>query len=100
VVDHSTFEAAVVGSIALSAFLLATPDPPPGPLLRTMRAVETAVTFLFAVEALLKLVARGVAGYLRSKTDSLDLFVATVSLVDESVGWPLVKGGFQSTRQG
>lgn len=43
------------------------------------------VTFLFAIEAMLKITARGFAGYARSKTDAMDLFVAAMSLSDEMV---------------
>ena len=43
------------------------------------------VTFLFALEAILKITARGFASYFNSKTDALDLFVAATSLTDEMV---------------
>jgi hypothetical protein len=43
------------------------------------------VTLLFSLEAFMKLVAKGFAGYFQSKTESLDLFVAATSLTDEIV---------------
>ncbi len=48
------------------------------------------VTLLFSVEAFLKLIAKGFAGYFQSKTESLDLFVAALSLTDETVGHKIV----------
>jgi hypothetical protein len=49
------------------------------------------VTLLFALEASLKLIAKGFAGYFQSKTESLDLFIAATSLTDELVGQSSVK---------
>ncbi len=85
IVYHRRFEAAVIFAIVTSTLLILIPEPPPGRIQRIWSNYETAVTFLFTLEALLKFTSNGLAGYMASKTEMLDLVVAMLSLVDEVV---------------
>lgn len=76
----------MVFAIVTSILLIIVPEPPPGRFQRALMNYETAVSFLFALEVVLKFTANGLAGYMSSKTEMLDLVVAVLSLADELVG--------------